>query len=346
MTGEPPSLIGAVQPTTTWAFPGVPDKPVGASGAVEVSTGGGGGGGSGADGVTARLGDDAGEVPAVLVAVTVNVYAVPLVNPLTVALVPMFVVAVAPPGDAVTVYPVITEPPLLTGAIQDTTAWALPGVADTPVGASGAVEGETGVTGALADEASDVPAALAAVTANVYAVPFVKPPTVTLVPMIVVALAPPGDAVTVYPVIAEPPLLTGAVQLTTTWALPGVADTPVGAPGTVLGVTGALADEASEVPATLAAVTVNVYAVPFVSPETVAGPAPTTLAVAPPGDAVTVYPVITDPPLLTGAIQDTTAWALPAAAVTPVGAPGAVTDDGVVIEASSRTNEVAAAASS
>jgi len=31
----------------------------------------------------------------------------------------------------------------------------------------------------------------------VYAVPFVRPPTVTLVPMITIAVAPPGDAVTV-----------------------------------------------------------------------------------------------------------------------------------------------------
>ena len=50
---------------------------------------------------------------------------------------------------------------------------------------------------------------------NVYAVPLVSPGTVADVPTIVVAVAPPGDAVTVYPVIAEPPLLAGAVQVTT-----------------------------------------------------------------------------------------------------------------------------------
>jgi hypothetical protein len=53
--------------------------------------------------VTAGLGDDAGEVSDALAAVTVNVYAVPLVRPVTVAVVPMIVLAVAPPGDAVTV---------------------------------------------------------------------------------------------------------------------------------------------------------------------------------------------------------------------------------------------------
>ena len=68
--------------------------------------------------------------------------------------------------------------------------------------------------------------------------------------------------------IAEPPSLTGAVQLTSASALPAVAVTAVGAPGTVLGVTVVLVNEASEDPATLAAVTVNRYAVPLVKPVT------------------------------------------------------------------------------
>ena len=72
--------------------------------------------------MTTALGDDAGEVSDALAAVTANVYAVPLVRPVTVAVVPMIVVAVAPPGDAVTVYPVIAEPPLLAGPVQVTTA--------------------------------------------------------------------------------------------------------------------------------------------------------------------------------------------------------------------------------
>src|SRR5665648_624107 len=125
--------------------------------------------------------------------------------------------------------------------------------------------------------------------------------------MIMVAVAPPGDAVTVYPVIDEPPLLAGAVQLTVAEAFPGVADTAVGAPGTVLGVTAALATDASEVPTLLVAVTVNVYAVPLVNPVTVPVVAPDVDTVAPPGDAVTVYPAIAEPPLLAGAVQVTTA---------------------------------------
>src|ERR1035437_3034199 len=131
--------------------------------------------------------------------------------------------------------------------------------------------------------------------------------TVAVIPMIVLKLAPPGDAVTVYPVIAEPPLLTGAVHDTTAWAFPGVAVTAIGAPGTVLGVTAALALDAGEVPAALAAVTVNVYAVPLVRPVTVAVVAPVVLTVAPSGEAVTVYPVTGDPPLLDGAIHETRA---------------------------------------
>ena len=63
--------------------------------------------------------------------------------------------------------------------------------------------------------------------------------------------------------------------------------TPVGAPGTVAGVT---ADEdalEALVPTLFVAVTVKVYAVPFVNPVTTNGlPAP--VAVAPLGDAVAV----------------------------------------------------------
>ena len=86
-----------------------------------------------------------------------------------------------------------------------------------------------------------------------------------------------------------------------------IAETAVGAPGTVRGVTAPLAADATDVPAALAAVTVNVYPVPLLNPETVAVVAPEVVAVAPPGDAATVYPVITEPPLPAGAVHDTTA---------------------------------------
>src|ERR1019366_1615803 len=110
---------------------------------------------------------------------------------------------------------------------------------------------------ALAGDAGEVPATLVALTVNVYAVPLVRPVSAAWVAPVVVAVRPPGEAVTVYLVTAEPPLLLGAVQDTAAAALPGVASTPVGAPGTVLGVTTALASEAGEVPTALVAFTVN-----------------------------------------------------------------------------------------
>jgi hypothetical protein len=238
---EPPSLAGAVHDTTASVSPGVAVTAVGAPGA--------------ALGITAAEAPDAGDVPAALVAVTVNVYAVPLTRPVTVADVAPVVFAGATPGAAVTVYPVIAEPPLLAGAVHDTTAWMFPGVAVTPVGAPGTA---LGMTAALATETEDVPAALFAVTVNVYAVPLDRPATVAVVAMTVVVVAPPGDAVILYPVIAEPPLLAGAVHDTTAAVSAGVAVTPVGAAGTVRGVTAALATDADEVPAALFAVTVNV----------------------------------------------------------------------------------------
>ena len=76
-----------------------------------------------------------------MVAVTVNVYAVPLVKPDNVELRPVAVIPVhvEHAGDDAIVYPVIGEPPSLTGAVHDTTADASPAVANTPVGAPGAV---------------------------------------------------------------------------------------------------------------------------------------------------------------------------------------------------------------
>jgi hypothetical protein len=73
-----------------------------------------------------------------LVAITVNAYVVPLVSPVTAhGLAEQ--VADAPPGDAVTVYPVIAAPPLEAGAVHDTLTEWLPPTAMTPVGALGLV---------------------------------------------------------------------------------------------------------------------------------------------------------------------------------------------------------------
>src|SRR5919199_5949284 len=105
--GLPPSEAGAVQETVAWASPAVATTAEGAAGAVTTGAGGtgaggtgaggtggtgaGGGGGAtgagGATGVTELEASDAGLLPTALVATTVKVYAVPLVRPLTVALV-------------------------------------------------------------------------------------------------------------------------------------------------------------------------------------------------------------------------------------------------------------------
>jgi hypothetical protein len=58
--------------------------------------------------------------------------------------------------------------------------------------------------------------------------------------------------------MADPPLEAGGVKLTLAEALPGVAETRVGAPGTASGVTAFDALEAAPVPTPLVAVTVKV----------------------------------------------------------------------------------------
>jgi hypothetical protein len=63
---------------------------------------------------------------------------VPSVRPGTITEVAPVVVAVPPAGSDVTVYPVIGLPPL-DGAVHETVAVVSPALADTPVGAAGAV---------------------------------------------------------------------------------------------------------------------------------------------------------------------------------------------------------------
>ena len=81
-------------------------------------------------------------VPAELVALTVNVYAVPAVKPV-IAIVPLpacEIVPVTPPGEEVAVYEVIAAPPLDAGTVKETFAVVAPvDAAVTEVGAPGAV---------------------------------------------------------------------------------------------------------------------------------------------------------------------------------------------------------------
>jgi len=67
-------------------------------------------------------------------------------------------------------------------------------------------------------------------------------------------------------VIADPPLLAGAVHVRATCVFPAVPVTAVGAPGTPAGVTPLEALEKLPVPIALIAATLKKYVVPFVSP--------------------------------------------------------------------------------
>jgi hypothetical protein len=113
------------------------------------------------------------------------------------------------------------------------------------------------VTPLLEPDDTLVPSAFVAVTVNVYVTPFVSPVTVAVV-VALFAVAPPGLAVTVYEVIAEPPFEAGADHDTSILVSPIVPATFVGASGTVAGVTELLALDAEPVPRALVAVTVNV----------------------------------------------------------------------------------------
>ena len=88
MTAPPPLSVGAVQETSTEASPDTTATSIGAPGTVA--------------GTTAPDAPEAEPVPALFVAVTVNVYEMPFVRPVTVQLV-VAVVQVNEPGDEVTV---------------------------------------------------------------------------------------------------------------------------------------------------------------------------------------------------------------------------------------------------
>ena len=90
-------------------------------------------------GVTLFDGAEGALVPIALDAVTVNVYATPLDNEVTVwvkVVLPAFA-STPPAGFDVTVYPVIALPPSLAGALKVTLAELLPGDATTLLGGSG-----------------------------------------------------------------------------------------------------------------------------------------------------------------------------------------------------------------
>ena len=96
----------------------------------------------------------------------------------------------------------------------------------------------------------------------------VRPVTVQLVDA-VVQVNEPGFEVTVYSVIAAPPLAGAVHEATDSPSAFEVPDTAVATPGTLEGTTAVDADEPEPVPEAFVAVTVNEYDVPFVSPSTV-----------------------------------------------------------------------------
>ena len=141
-----------------------------------------------------------------------------------------------------------------------------------------------------------------------------------------VQVKPPGDEVIVYPVIAEPPLLTGAVTVIV--AVPGVLDEALipGAPGKVFGIAARDAVEASDVNSAFSATTVKVYAVPFVKPVMLhangLGNGATNSHDPPVGDEVIVYLVGADSAAFAGAVNETLAAPFDAVAITLLGASG------------------------
>jgi hypothetical protein len=114
--------------------------------------------------VTLLEGADAGPVPAVVTAETVNVYAVPLVRPVTVIGLPG-PDAVTPSGFDVILYADIGLPPSLVGGVKAIVARALPAVALTFCGAPG--RAACGVTAFDVADAGPAPALFVAVTVNV-----------------------------------------------------------------------------------------------------------------------------------------------------------------------------------
>jgi hypothetical protein len=110
-----------------------------------------------ATGVTALLALDEMLVPTLFVAVTEKVYSVPLEREDTTQdndeLDATVTTQVPPAGFDLTVYEVMTAPPLFVGATQRTDARESPAIAETEVGASGDVARERGVAVAEPDGA-------------------------------------------------------------------------------------------------------------------------------------------------------------------------------------------------
>jgi hypothetical protein len=125
------------------------------------------------------------------------------------------------------------------------------------------------------------------------------------------------------------PLAAGAVQKTLTEVCEVLATwVTTGASGGVsVGITACERSEGEPAPITLLAVTVNVYEMPLVRPDTVQGftrAQTTAVCDDEPTYGVKVYPVIASPPFDAGAVQATVAEPTPAVALEITGVPGTV----------------------
>lgn len=199
------------------------------------------------------LSGDGNESPTAFVATTVIMYVTPFVRPEIVQLV-LTAVQSLPPGVAVARYPVIAEPPSDVGAFHEIKASPSPRIAVTPVGG---IDSAAGVTALDADEKTEAPTALKALTVNVYCTPFVSPVTVQDKPEVVQVIES-GVDVTMYDVTEAPLLDVGADQETLTSWLPRWPTTLRGAVGTPAGVTDKDGLDAAESPTPLVATTLNV----------------------------------------------------------------------------------------
>jgi hypothetical protein len=158
------------------------------------------------------------------------------------------------------VYPVIADPPLFAGAVNEITTLSLPEATELTVGAFGTVDG---VAGNDALDATPVPMPFVAVTLKVYATPFVRLLIKQLCVGAVLVQLPATVfsgvyAVAVYPVTAEPLMLAGASQETVAEETAATAVTLSGADGGALIAAAGDALDAVEVPAALVAVALNV----------------------------------------------------------------------------------------
>ena len=246
-------------------------------------------------GVTELLVTEAELVPMALVALTVKVYETPLVRPVTMTGEEALETTCRPSFE-VTVYEAMADPPLLPSSEKVTVAWPLEAMMEVMVGASGTL---AGVTELLGREPVLVPMALVAVTVKVYGVPLVRPVRVIGEEPPETTCRPSFD-VTVYEVMADPPLLPSSEKVTVAWPLEAMMEVMVGASGAVAGTMELLVPDEVLVPIALVAVTVKVYVVPLVRPVRVIGDeAPETTCR--PSLEVTVYEVMVDPPLFAGA---------------------------------------------